>query len=383
MRIAIILLNQGRGSGEVARQHVKHLISQGHEVYFMHPDIGNGVEGAISIDIKLHSKVKPVHEYLPSAGKEQKQTASMSYEEAIAYLPDYQKPLEEIAHDVDIFIGHHANLTAIAVHNVARQFNKPYTLFLHGTGIEPRFHGLWDDKVWKLLEQAILDANGIIVTTNYVRDELVKPLVPLEDDHFLILPCGVDLKDFKPGNIGDVHQKYGLPETYVICPGALTLSKGPQNVVEASKHYNDLATTVLIGAGELKEELERRLDGNGLLLGFVSSADKAHLINAATILTAAPEKKEHFGIIYAEALAGGTPVVAYEGGGVGSIVTPDVGVLTDRDPEALGLAIRKLLEDKTAYESFTKNTRGRAAENYDYPVLVSELVNWLKGFIST
>ena len=58
-------------------------------------------------------------------------------------------------------------------------------------------------------------------------------------------------------------------------------------------------------------------------MGFVPTEDKTRLINAATLLTAAPEKKEHFGIIYAEALAGGTPPVTYTGGGVPSIVTPD------------------------------------------------------------
>ena len=40
-------------------------------VYFLHPEIGDGIEGAINIDIKLHTETKPVHEYLPSAGKAQ------------------------------------------------------------------------------------------------------------------------------------------------------------------------------------------------------------------------------------------------------------------------------------------------------------------------
>lgn len=64
----------------------------------------------------------------------------------------------------------------------------------------------------------------------------------------------------------------------------------PQNVVEASKQYADLAQTLLIGAGELEKELEDNLGDRGKLLGFVSSGDKAQLINAAEILTAAPEK---------------------------------------------------------------------------------------------
>ena len=70
--------------------------------------------------------------------------------------------------------------------------------------------------------------------------------------------------------------------------------------------------TIFIGAGELQTELENASSKErGRFLGFVSAEDKAELINGATLLVAAPEKKEHFGIIYAEALAGGTPCVAY------------------------------------------------------------------------
>ena len=109
--------------------------------------------------------------------------------------------------------------------------------------------------------------------------------------------------------------------------------------------YSDFATTVFIWDGELKEELKLNLKERGELFGYVPSEDKAKLINAATLLIAAPEKKEHFGIIYAEALAGGTPVVAFEGGGVASIVTPTEGILTERNPIELGEKINYLLQN--------------------------------------
>ena len=381
MRIAILLLNKGRGSGEVARQHTRHLIKQGHQVFFIHPGIGNGVNGAVNIDVRLHKPVMPVHEYLPSAGDDQKQVARMSFDEMSAYLPDYELVLESIASDVDIFIAHHANLSAVAVHNVATRFNKNYVVFIHGTGIEPRHHGLWDDRNWEQIENAIFEAKGIIVTTEYVRDELVKPLIPLPDKKFLILPCGVDLHYFHPDNVENIREKYDLPEKYVICPGALTKSKGPQNVVEASKEYAHLAPTVFIGDGEMREGLKRNLGDRGMFLGYVSEEDKARLINAAELLTAAPEKKEHFGIIYVEALAGGTPPVAYSGGGVDSIITPDVGFLTERNPEALGKKIAYLLEQPGLIKKMSAAGRKRAEEHYDYNNLVKELAEWLEGFV--
>ncbi len=380
MKIAILLLNKGRGSGEVARQHARYLIGLGHKVYFLHPGVGDGVNGAVNVDVKLHSDVVPVQEYLPSAGNLQKQAARMSYREVMEYLPDYETALEGIIQDVDIVIGHHANLTAIATRKIAGKFKKPYVLFSHGTGIEPRHEGLWDDRVWEMIKEAIEKADGVLVTTDYVRDELVKPLVDVPDNRFLVLPCGVDPDDFRPDNTEGIREKYNLPETYVICPGALTQSKGPQNVVDASEHYSEYAETIFIGDGELRSELEKKLGSRGRFLGFVSSEDKARLINRATLLVAAPEKKEHFGIIYAEALAGGTPVVAYEGGGVASIVTPTEGVLTERNPKALGNKVNYLLQNSGLRKQMSRSCRARAVKNYSYPVLVKILSEWLESF---
>jgi glycosyltransferase involved in cell wall biosynthesis len=382
MKIAIMLLNRGRGSGVVAKEHAKFLIHQGHEVYFMHPHVGEGVNGAVNKEVLLNKNIIPVHEYLPSAKANQKAVSTMSYNEAMEYVPTYEKSLKEVISEIDIVIGHHANLTAIATSNICKCYNKPYVLFLHGTGIEPRHHGFYDDELWKEIENAIKDANGLIVTTEYVRDYLVRNLIDLPADKFLVLPCSVNLSEFNPDNTENIEKKYHLKTKYVICPGALTQSKGPQNVVEASKEYFDLAETIFIGDGESREKLEAQLGERGRFLGYVSNEDKAKLINAATLLTAAPEKKEHFGIIYTEAMAGNVPIVAYEGGGVNSIITDATGILTDRNPIALGEAIRSLLLNDEKRIRMSLNCGKRAKKYYSTKVLGPKLNNWLLSILN-
>ncbi len=381
MNITILLLNKGRGSGGVAKEHAQYFLKQGHHVNFIHPNIGDGVPGATNKDVDLGGKILPVHEYLPAAGKKQKAVSAMTYQEVQAYLPDYEKALDNVIQDTDIIIGHHANLTAIVTANVARRHKKPYVLFLHGTGIEPRHHGQYDDKVWAEIQSAIKQADGIIVTTEYVRDELVRNLLNVPAEKFIIQPCGVDVEEFHGENVNGIFEKYDLPEKFVICPGALTLAKGPQNVVEASKKYADLAPTIFIGGGELREELEEKLGDRGRFLGFVSNEEKAQLINAATLLVAAPEKKEHFGIIYIEAMAGNTPVVAYDGGGVNSIITSETGTLTGRDPELLGEAARTVLSDSKTQASMAAAGRKRAVELFAAEMLGAKLLKWLEGVV--
>lgn len=376
------MLNRGRGSGVVAKEHADFLLSQGHDVYFMHPNVGAGVKGAVNIEVNLNNNIVPVHEYLPSAKVNQKAVSTMDYNEAMAYVPAYEQALEKVISDTDIVIGHHANLTAIATANVCKRHRKPFVLFLHGTGIEPRHHGGYDDELWQHIEDAIKDANGLIVTTEYVRDKLVRNLIDLPKEQFLIQPCGVDLTEFHPHNTDGIVEEFGLPAKYVICPGALTKSKGPQNIVEASKEYHDLAETIFIGDGELRGQLEELLGERGRFLGFVSNEHKAKLINAATLLVAAPEKKEHFGIIYTEGMAGGVPTVAYEGGGVNSIVTNATGVLTERNAEALGKAIRSLLLNDKKRLEMSANCIDRAKTYYSTKVLGPNLNHWLLALLN-
>ena len=99
--------------------------------------------------------------------------------------------------------------------------------------------------------------------------------------------------------------------------------------------------------------------------------------DAATILVAAPEKKEHFGIIYTEAMAGNVPTVAYEGGGVNSIITDETGILTDRNPKALGEAVRSLLLDDEMRLTMALNCGERAKKYYATGVLGPRLNDWL------
>lgn len=376
MHAVVLLLNRGRGSGGVARQHARSLIERGHRVTFMHSGMDEGVAGADNRDVALHTDLLPVHEYLPGAGERQQPVATMTPAQALRYTADIVAALSAVE-DADVVIGHHANLSAIAAHFHARRRKIPYVVFAHGTGIEPRHRGGYAEPIWKQIQSALEDADGIIVTTEYVRDELVRPLADIPLGRFFVLPCGVDLDEFHPDRGGDVAARYGLPDWYVVCPGALTELKGPQNVVVASREYADLAPTIFLGDGDLRHRLEGEIGDRGRFLGFVSDADKAALINSATVLAAAPEKREHFGIIYIEALAAGTVPVAYEGGGVDSIITCDTGIRTERNPAALGRAVRALLLDDDRRARMARAGRRRAEREYDRQELGLAFESWL------
>jgi glycosyltransferase involved in cell wall biosynthesis len=379
MNVAVVTLNRGRGSGVVARHQVRALLARGHDAHLVHSGEGSGELPVHEVPLSL--EVLPVHEYLPSEHDRQQPVSTMDAEMADWFIGDFAAALRSLDPAPDLVIGHHANITAVASGRAADHFGIPYVLFVHGTGIEPRHHGGYADGTWAQIAEAMWTANGIIVTTEYVRDELVRPIVDLPLDRFRIIPGGVDLDAYRPGTGDEVRRRYELPESYVISPGALTELKGPQNVVAASEEYADLAPTIFLGDGDLRQSLETEMGDRGRFLGYVPEADKEALISAATILVAAPEKLEHFGMVYAEALAAGTVPVAYDGGGVGAIVNPEVGVLTERRPQALGAAVRTLLEQPDRRATMARAGRRRAESRFDERALGDQLVDWVENIV--
>jgi glycosyltransferase involved in cell wall biosynthesis len=377
MRVAVVALNKGRGSGQVARHHMRALVGAGHDVTSIHACASAYLPGVDQREVTPADGVLPVHEYLPGHTGPQLATSQMPAAQASRIIDEFEAAVDTIHPATEILVAHHANLSTVAVARVARRRSIPYVVFVHGTGIEPRRTGGYADQVWELIADAVVGAHGIIVTTEYVRDELLEPLIPVPANRILVLPCGIDLQEFRPTSSRLMRDRYRLPDRYVICPGAITEPKGTANVVAATTYYADLAPTIFIGDGELLGRLEAELGTNGRFLGFVSEHDKAGLINEATVLAAAPNKLEHFGIIYAEALAAGTVPVAYRGGGVESIITPHVGVLTDRNPAALGSHVRVLLENTASTTCMSLQARRRAEVHFDNDELSRQFVAWL------
>ncbi len=377
MNAPVVTLNRGRGSGVVARHQVLALLARGHAAYLVHAGEGSGQLPVH--EVPLTSDILPVHEFLPGQSGRQQPVSTMDEDSASLLIADFEAALVSLDPPPDLIISHHASVTAVATQLAAEAAGIPYVLFVHGTGIEPRHHGGYADRTWAQIEAAMWSAGGIVVTTEYVRDQLVRPIVDLPIERFLILPGGVDLEAYRPGAGDEVRRRYGLPELYVISPGALTELKGPQNVVAASVEYAGLASTVFIGDGDLRNSLEAELGDRGRFLGYVSETDKQALINAATLLVAAPVKLEHFGMVYAEALAAGTVPVAYRGGGVGVIVTPEVGLLTERHPQPLGRAVRLLLEEPDRCAAMAEAGRLRAEARFDEIRLGNQFVDWIES----
>lgn len=143
-----------------------------------------------------------------------------------------------------------------------------------------------------------------------------------------------------PVDVEHFRQTSGLErEDYYVFCSRLVPYKKPGVAIEAFRNLP--FRLVVVGDGRLRAELERDAPPNVTFVGRVGDAELPAVIGKAAGFVFPGE--EDFGIAPVEALAAGTPVVAFEAGGaLDYVVHGENGLLVnDQTPEAFAAAVRR------------------------------------------
>jgi D-inositol-3-phosphate glycosyltransferase len=196
------------------------------------------------------------------------------------------------------------------------------------------------------------------------------------DDRIDVVPCGVDLDQFRPtGGTERRGARYRI-----LTVGRLVPRKGVDDIVRA---LIDVPDTELVVAGgpdpddvatdsavATMRRLARRLgvDDRVVFRGRVARPDMPALFRSSDLVVCAPWY-EPFGIVPLEAMACGVPVVASAVGGMLDTVVPgETGALVaPRRPGLLAATIRRLLAAPDARCRMGRAGRQRAEERYGWP----------------
>jgi glycosyltransferase involved in cell wall biosynthesis/GT2 family glycosyltransferase len=107
-------------------------------------------------------------------------------------------------------------------------------------------------------------------------------------------------------------------------------------------------------------------------LGFVSTDELPELLGGCDIFVA-PSRFESFGLIHAEALSYGKPVVALNASATPEVVTSEVGLLADvDDPVSLMKCLDVLIEDVDMREQMGNSARQRYLERFTIERMIEE-----------
>jgi teichuronic acid biosynthesis glycosyltransferase TuaC len=217
----------------------------------------------------------------------------------------------------------------------------------------------------------------------------------IEKNHDLrprVIPMGVDFALFSSGNGLRVRKLHSAGDKFVILfVGRLVSQKGIQDLISA---FSLLPAEILsncllwvVGEGMLAKQLEEQVSTANLtdqiqFLGAVSHKNLADYYAAADLFVG-PSRVEQTGdtesqgVVYLEAFASGTPVIASNVGGIPDIVEHNVnGVLVEpANPADLSSAIVTIYSDSMLRSRLSAQARSVASSKYDWESIANQFTS--------
>jgi glycosyltransferase involved in cell wall biosynthesis len=151
----------------------------------------------------------------------------------------------------------------------------------------------------------------------------------------LVVNNGVRVADWPAGPGGP----------YLVWSGRITPEKGPHAAIEAARR----AGMPLMLAGRISNEwyfrrmIRPHLGEHVTYVGHLIQPQLAQLIGGAAAALVTPYMDEAYGLVVAEAMSCGTPVIAFGRGAIPNLITPKVGrVVAPGDIAAMAAAIAEV-----------------------------------------
>lgn len=249
----------------------------------------------------------------------------------------------------DLIDGHYIYPDGFAAILLGKALKKPVVLSARGSDIN-QFTGFKSIK--PMLRYALSHAEHVISVCDALKQEMVA--LGINDDKISVIPNGVDTKQFYPVDKNEARKKLSLPHNkkIILSVGSLIPRKGFHVILDALpklvKTHSDIHLYI-VGEGAYRSSLEQQLKNLDLkqyvtLVGERPNSELKIWYSAADVFCLA-SSREGWANVIMESLACGTPVVATNVWGAPEILTStNIGILSDRIPEALYGALKTALE---------------------------------------
>jgi len=259
------------------------------------------------------------------------------------------------------------------------------------------FHGPWAEesrvegagalavRAKRYLEMAVYRRAVRFIVLSRAFAVLLEESYGVEPERIRVIPGGVEVDRFAaPVTRDEARECLGWPDDrpIVLVVRRLVRRMGLEDLIASVRHARAKVPDLLVliaGSGPLAAELEARRDEEDVadatrLLGFVPD-DLLPLAYRAADLSLVPSLAlEGFGLIVAESLAAGTPVVVTDVGGLPEAVEGlwPAGVIRERGPRALAAAMADALRGAVPVPTAAACT-AYARERFSWPAVAGRV----------
>jgi glycosyltransferase involved in cell wall biosynthesis len=256
-----------------------------------------------------------------------------------AFSAAYARAARSASRDADLV---HAHWLPSAMAALAT--GKPFVLQLWGTDVELARRA-------PALARPVVGRARLVICASSALAGAARELGARE---VRVIPSGVDI----PSDEGEAEAE----PPHVLYVGRLSPEKGILELIAAA----DGMPLVVVGDGPLREQVPQAL-------GFVPNAELGPYYRRAAVV-AVPSLREGYGVVCAEAMAHGKPVVASAVGGLLDLVAHgETGLLVPPgDTDGLREALRWLLGDAELRQRMGEAGRERARERLGWERATAE-----------
>lgn len=290
---------------------------------------------------------------------------------------------------VDVVHGHGLWCGAsVAAAALARQLDRPLVVSPHGM-LEPwarRHHGCRKWLAWALAERAAVGGADLLQAMS--EPEAMSCRAAGLRQPIVVYPVGIEI----PGPLstqGDRHEiRPGSRPRTCLFLARLHPVKGLAMLLEAWAQVQPTDWRLVIAGPDqrgYRASMERLASQLGIadraaFVGPVHGAAKAHLLAAADLFVL-PSHSENFGVVVAEALAAGAPVITTTGTPWGLLPAHGAGWWVSPDVASLAAAVEEAtLLPAVALRDMGERGRALARERYDWSAIAATSGNayrWL------
>lgn len=302
----------------------------------------------------------------------------------ISLIDDYKayKKLKKVISEINPDIVHiHSSKAGILARLAIRKLKIPCVYNAHGWSFSMKCSEA-KKQIYASAEKVCAKYTDMIVNISTYEQNLALEYKVANSQKMTVIYNGIDLNKYSRGySRNEILSKLGIPENaYVIgMVGRITEQKSPQTFISIAKEISNIfenAYFILVGDGDLIEEIQRSIEEKQLkdkviITGWTNEVAKYISTFDVAILTS---KWEGFGLVLAEYMASGKPIVASNVGGIPNVISHNHnGILIEpNDVEGFINAIIKIKEDKTMANMFIENSYIDVKKKFDIKRVVKE-----------